>query len=167
MSEKLISGFGSGKEIESNSSSRILQDYIKNSWSSVDVLATDIDFGASPDRTNKAITLLVTRTIDHVTTKDIGSHMFGYEVPMSVDVWVRDTSAQAQRREPTRLVQIDTYLRDFISTNQIGLRSKGINYMEHEGSMIVPDQPSDEKDTGWYHLVVGVRLYYTMNRVPV
>lgn len=167
MTDKLVSGFGEGKEIEVNTSSRILQDYIRDNWTLANPAINEIDVGATPDRTIKPITLRTYTVFSNIVNADIGSNFFAFDVPVAIDVYVRDIKAMGERREPTKLVAIETYLRDFISTNRLGLRSKGINHM-HVGTITyVEEPPDDEQDEVWYHLVVEVRMYFHMNRVPV
>jgi hypothetical protein len=167
MVDKLISGFGEGKEIEVNTSSAILQQFIKDNWNLLDPDTTEIDWGGSPDRTVKPITIRTYTILSNILNADIGSNFFAFEVPVAIDVFVRDIKAMAERREPTKIVAIETYLRDFISTNRLALRDKGINHM-HIGTVNFVDEPADdEQDEVWYHLVVEVRMYFHMNRVPV
>ena len=165
MSYHLESSAGTGLEIEDNTPSRILQDFIRDNWTNDTIPISDVDFGSIPDRTTKVLTVRVYPIIDF-QRPDIGSTYFSFEVPVAIDVWCRDVSAQAERREPTLLVNMNTYLRDFISTNRLGLRSKGINNMTLEESRIIPDDPDDEQDTVWFHLVVQVRMKYYMKKVP-
>lgn len=165
MSEKLQSGFGPGLEIETNTESRILQNFIEDNWDLDSVPVEKADFGSTPDRTKLPITLRVYRIFSNVRNADIGSNFFDFDVPVAIDVFVRDLSAHAQRREPTLLVDIDTYLRQFISTNRLGLRSKGINHMNVESSDFIQEKGDDEKDQVWFHLVVQVRMFYHMNKV--
>lgn len=173
MSEKLEAGLGSGLEIETNTSSRILQDFIELGWPASTLpnypnlpLSSEVDFGAMPDRTIRGVTLRTYITYENVRAADIGSQFFSFDVPVSVDVFVRDVKASAERREPTALVAIDTYLRDYISTNRLALRSKGINNMMVSDINYISEPPDDEQDVVWYHLVVTVRMYYHMRRVP-
>ena len=173
MSEKLQSGFGAGLEIETNTSSRILQNYIEDNWpTSVGSnpnlpLKADIDFGAMPDRTRLPITIRTYTIFSNILNADIGSNFFAFDVPVAIDIFVRDLKASAERREPTQLVAMETYLRDFISTNRLGLRGKGINNMGISSIDYIQEPPDDEQDVVWYHLVVTVRMYYHMNKVPV
>lgn len=173
MSYKLVSGFGEGMEIETNTSSAILLKYIEDNWPTVPTsnvnlpIKSNIDFGAMPDRSNKPITIKTYIVFSNIVNADIGANFFGFDVPVSIDVFVRDLSASSQRREPTQLVAIESYLRDFISTNMLGLRDKGINNMHISTVDYVESPPSDEQDVVWWHLVITCRIYYTMNKIPI
>jgi hypothetical protein len=167
----LESGLGPGLEIETNSSSDILRDYIEANWPTTVgsnpnlPLKSSIDFGGSPDRTTKIITLKTYTIFSNIVNADIGGSFFSFDVPVAIDIFVRDTKASAERREPQSLVAIETYLRDFISTNRLGLRSKGINNMMVSTTDYIEEKPDNEQDVVWYHLVVTVRIYYHMRRV--
>lgn len=173
MSYKLQSGFGPGMEIETNTSSAILQDYVENNWPTTPTsnpnlpVKTSIDFGALPDRAIKPITIRTYTVFSNIRYADIGANFFGFDVPVSIDVFVRDIKASAERREPTALVAIEAYLRDFISTNRLGLRDKGINNFGISTVDYIQEPPDDEEDVVWFHLVIQVRIYYTMNKVLV
>lgn len=168
---KLESSLGSGLEIENNTSARILQDYIEANWPTTTPsnpnlpVKSDIDFGASPDRTTKQVTLRTYTVFQNMVSADIGVNYFAFDVPVAIDVFVRDVKASANRREPTKLVAIETYLRDYISTNRLGLRNKGINNMNVRTADYIQEPPDDEEDVVWYHLVVEVRMYYHMRQV--
>lgn len=170
MTEKLVSGFGEGEEIETQTESELLLAYLKNNWPTetpylVNLpINSNIDFGTSPDRTNKSVTLNVYRIFSNVIDKDIGSYTYMFDVPVAIDVFVRDITAQAQRREPTALVAIEMFLRDFIANNRLGMRDKGINNMRLIGSEYIEEPIDDGNDTVWYHLVVTVRIYYHMHK---
>lgn len=173
MSEKLQSGFGSGMEVETNTASAILLDYIEDNWPTTVgsnpnlPLKQSIDWGANPERARLPITLKTYTVFSNIRNADIGGNFFVFDVPVSIDIYARDISASAQRREPTALVAIESYLRNFISTNMLSLRDKGVNNMGISTIDYIEESPNDEQDVVWFHLVVTVRMYYSMNRVPI
>ena len=171
MSEELKSGLGPGLDIEQDSASKILQDYIKLNWPTVQTnpdlpLQDKIDFGAWPDRTNKTITLRCYRVVTNVYDQDVGSHMYAFDIPVAVDIYLRDIKAPGLRQESLRLIAIETYLRDFTILNRLGLRDKGVDHIDLVNSEVIPE-PLNETSEVWFHLVVTIRMYYWMNRVPV
>jgi len=172
MSEKLESGLGAGLDIEQDSASKILQDYIKDNWpdtvqSNPDLPVKDrIDFGAWPDRTNKTITLRCYRVVTNVYDQDVGSHMYHFDIPVAVDIYLRDLKAIGARQESVRMIAIENYLRDFITLGRLALRDKGVDHIDLVNSEVIPEPP-DQISEVWFHLVVTVRMYYWMNRVPV
>jgi hypothetical protein len=175
MTEKLISGLGSGLEIEVNTASTILLEFIKNGWpATVEVnpnpilpLKASVDFGATPDRTSKGVTLTTYVIFSNIYNSDVGSRVFGFDIPVAIDIFVRDITAASKRIEPPVLVAIETYLRDYITTNRLALRNKGINNMNVSSVEAIPEPPSDENDVTWFHMVVTVRMYYHMTRATV
>lgn len=166
--EKLQSGTP-GSEVETNTEAKILLAFIKNNWDLSGVPAIRIDFGAHPTRTTKDTTLNTYRIISNIYDADVGSHVYRFDVPVAVDVYVRDAKAVGLRNNPSpRLVSIETYLRNFFSVNRLGLRDKGINNISLS-AVRYPQEPSDEY-TGqsvWYHMIMTVRMYFHMFRVPV
>lgn len=167
MSEKLVSGYP-GSEIETNTEAKILLAFIKESWNLASIPAIRIDFGAHPTRTVKDTTLNTYRIISNIYDADVGSHVYKYDVPVAIDVYARDAKAVGKRDNPSpRIVAIEVYLRDLISTNRTTLRSKGINNMMVT-SVRYPDEPRDEsaQQSVWYHLIVTCRMYFHFFRVP-
>ena len=165
----LKAGLGPGLEIEYNTSSRILQNYLEANWPSTTLptyptlpLSNQIDWGAVPDRTRLPIVLRTYTVFQNVTTADIGANFFSFDVPVAIDIYVRDLTASAERREPTALIAIRTYLIDLISTNKLGLRGKGINYIELANIEYPENDQADEQDEVWFHAVITVRMYYKM-----
>lgn len=168
--DKLISGIAPGGEIETGSERNILLDFIRDNWDMSGEFATEnIGWGAHPSRTTKAITLNVYRIISSIRDKNVGSNCYYFNVPLAIDVYVRDIKAEGQRNEPSpKLIEIENYLREFILTNRITLRSKGINNIMLENP-VYPEEPApegSEYQKVWYHLVMNVRLLYHMFRVP-
>lgn len=169
--EKLVSGLAPNVpgNIEQRTEAKILQDYIKNNWSLASIDVSHIDFGAHPSRTTKAITLNCYRIISNIYEHDIGSHTFKFDVPVAIDVYVREAPIRGRKdsiEQPSpKLVAIDNYLRQFVLTCMRGLRDKGINSIM-TGRIEYPDEPSDTQNV-WFHLVHTVRMTYHMFRVPV
>lgn len=168
----LRAGLGAGLEIETNTESRILQDWIEIGWPTSSPAEypglpakADVDFGAYQERIVKPVTLRTYTVFSNIIEIDIGHNMIKYNVPVAVDVYVRDIKASAERREPTKLVAIETYIRDYISTNRLGLRSKGIHNIELDDITRVEEPPDDEEDVVWYHTVFQVRMHWHMNRL--
>lgn len=130
-------------------------------FSHLTIPLTDIDFGAIPDRTNKGITIKCT-TMKHSLRNNQTGHTFDFEVPVSIDVYCRDSRAVAERREPEKLVELEKYITEFISTNRFGLQSDGISHMVVRDTQI---RPVDEEEIGlanWFKLTIVVLLYYRL-----
>jgi hypothetical protein len=170
MADKLISSVP-GAEIETKTEAKILLEFIKNNWALVDTAASTVDFGAHPSRTKKAITINCYRIYSNMYKESVGGQVYGFSVPVAIDVYVRDIRAEGLRDEPApKLVTIDNYLREFILVNRLSLRNKGVNNITIE-RIEYPDEPAptagSEAQRVWYHLVVTARMYYNMFRVPV
>ena len=131
--------------------------------------AGKIDWGAHPSRTTKGITINCYRIFSNIYDKDVGSHVYYFDVPVAIDIYLRDIKAEGQKNEPSpKLVKIENYLRELILTNRMSLRSKGINNIMITNSQY-PGEPAPEgaeQQKVWYHLVTEVRLRYHMFRVP-
>lgn len=163
---KLTSSFGTGSEIETKTPSLILQEYIQNNWPVLpaDPLLpkkADIDFGAHPNRTNRSTTLRVYPVI-YMENMLLGGQDYQYRVPLSIDIYLRDGDAESERREPTSLVKIQLYLREFLSINRLGLRNKGINNMVVTEVNPLGKDPDVESGQNWWHTVVTVVANYWM-----
>lgn len=165
MTIKLTSSFGVGSDIETETPSRILQTYIASNWPAASVnglpAKANIDFGAFPNRTNKAITLR-TYPIIYMERMLLGGQDYQYRVPVAIDIFLRDNTAEAQRREPTSLVKMQQYIQEFLKVNRLGLRSKGINNMSITEVNPLGRDPDNEGDQTWWHLVMNVVLNYWM-----
>ncbi len=165
-SEEKLQASTPGAAIETDSEKNILQEFIKSNWTMTGEFAIDkVDWGAHPSRTTKAITINVYRVFSGIRDKNVGSSVYYFNVPLAVDIYVRDVKAEGLRTEPSpKLIQIENYLREFILTNRTGLRSKGINNIMLEDSAY-PEEP-EESQRVWWHLVMRVRFLYHMFRVP-
>ena len=174
MPDKLVSGTP-GSQIETGSEKTILLDFIKENWI-MDVVngpafeSANIDWGAHPSRTTKGITINCYRIFSNIRDKDVSSHVYYFDVPVAIDVYLRDVKAEGQRNEPSpKLILIENYLREFILTNRITLRSKGINNIMLS-NVTYPEEPAPEGSEiqrVWYHMVAEVRMYYHMFRIPI
>lgn len=170
MVDKLISSIP-GSEIESKTEAKILLNSIKDNWALTGTAASTVDFGAHPSRSKKAITINCYRIYSSMHHENVGGQVYGFNVPVAIDVYVRDIKAEGLRDEPApKLVAIDNYLREFILVNRLSLRNKGVSSMTID-RIEYPDEPAPtsggEAQRVWYHLVVTVRMYYNMFRVPV
>jgi hypothetical protein len=171
--EKLQAGTA-GSEIETGTEKAILLSFIKENWA-MDTIngpgfaSTNIDWGAHPSRTTKGITINCYRIISNIRDKDVGSHVYYFNVPVAIDIYLRDIKAEGQKDEPSpKLILIENYLRELLLTNRTTLRSKGINNIMLEGP-VYPQEPApagSELQKVWYHLVMQVRMIYHMFRVP-
>lgn len=172
MADKLVSGIAPGSEIETGSERNILLDFIRDNWAmeGSEFASERIGWGAHPSRTTKGITLNVYRIFSNISDKNVGSNCYYFNVPLAIDVYLRDIKAEGLRNEPSpKLIQIENYLREFILTNRIALRSKGINNIMLENPTY-PEEPAPEGSETqriWYHLVMQCRLFYHMFRIPV
>lgn len=171
MAEKLVSGLAPdvADGVEQSSEASILSKFIKNNWSLASIPASSIDWQAHPSRTTKAITLNCYRIISNIYDKDVGSHAFYFDVPVAVDVYVRSAPNRGKKdtveQPEPKIVQIDNYLREFISVNRCGLRNKGVNNIMIS-RIQYPDEPAETQSV-YYHLVTTVRMSYHMFRIPV
>ena len=162
-----------GAEIEINTESAILLNYIKSTWPTVELeeypglpIKTKIDWQADPNRIIEPVAIRTYTVISNIREKDIGANILEYDCPVGVDIFVRDLDATSQRIEPTQLTAIESYLRDLISTNRLALRNKGIHSMGLEDIIHAYESPTNEEDPVWWHSVVQVRMCYYMNRLP-
>lgn len=172
MAERLQSGIAPGSEIETDAEKTILLDFIRDNWSMTDVGFTSdrIDWGAHPSRTTKGITLNCYRIFGNIRNKDVSSHCYYFDVPLAIDVYLRDAKAEGSKDEPSpNLIKIENYLREFILVNRMTLRSKGVNNIMLDNAVYPADRGGAESDQQkvWYHLVMQVRMVYHMFRIPV
>lgn len=172
MSERLQSGIAPGSDIETDAEKKILLDFIRDNWNMIgdEFASSRIDWGGHPSRTTKGITLNCYRIFSNVRNKNISSHCYYFDVPVAIDVFLRDIKAEGMKNEPSpKLVQMETYLREFILVNRITLRSKGINNIMLTSATYPADRGGEELNDQkvWFHLVMEVRLIYHMFRVPV
>lgn len=158
MVEKLVSPFGNGLDIETKTAARILQEFLLANWDNTTITASQIAFGAWPDRNQgKSITLRCYNIISNEDFAALGGTTYKYNIPVAIDIFTRDPSAMAQAKEPSSLVTLDNYIRNFIVKHRVGLTGKGIDYIIRENSQLVP---VGESEDDWFHLVIQVRMVY-------
>jgi hypothetical protein len=89
----LISMLGSGKAIELENSANILQRFLKNGWPIVGIVpqpdVAQIDWGAVPPRTNKAITLRCSAPAADIKEQNLGGQVFKFTQKIFIDSYVR------------------------------------------------------------------------------
>lgn len=127
--------------------------------------ASKIDFGATPNRTKKGITLRCSSPVTEVEEEDITGLVFKFEQRVVIDVYVRDIKGEGKRlgREPDDLVAIEKYLVDFLAINRLALKDEGIQYMEVLNTQTLAEIPGGEENQQlWYHMIVTLVLHYWM-----
>lgn len=128
-------------------------------------LPEDIDFGTTPARTNKQITLRV-RSLDAVVEDEVyGGNVLKVTQPVFIDVYVRDATARGRRqgREPEILVTIEKYLTEFMTLHRLALQEVlGIQYAEITATQTFSEIEAGQEETAapWYHCVIKVTLHY-------
>lgn len=160
MTENLVAGLGSGLDIETNTESMILLDFIRDNWTLADPAAAAIDFGASPKRTTKDVTLNCWRRSSIITDQAVGATSYKFNVLVAVDTYMRETASPGLKDAPARLMAVESYLREFFALNRIGLWDKGIKSISLERIENPPD-PSGY----WYRSLLSVRCVYSMFKV--
>lgn len=166
--EELISSPPSA-EIETNTEAKILLAWLKANWDLTGVPSIRIDWNGHPSRTVKDTTVNVYRIISNVYDKTVGSHAYKYDVPVIVDVYVRDAKAVGLRDTPSpRIVKMEIYIMNLINVNRKALQSKGIKDMVATSVRYV-DEPQDQTSgrSVWFHMQIQVRMVYYLFRVPV
>lgn len=162
--EEQLVGSPSASDIETKTESKILLDFIKANWTMDGTAVSSIDFGAHPSRTTKGRTINCYRIFSNVRDDNVGATVYAFDVPVALDVYVRDVKAAGMKDVPApKLVAIVSYLRDFVSANRIALRDKGINNM----MMTRIEYPDEPADSAWHHAVLQVRIYYHKFKVTI
>lgn len=124
---------------------------------------SDIDFGATPDRTNKAITLKCTTLESEIRKESVGGHSYEFIVPVSIDVYQRMREILGSRGEPHNLVEIEKSLVNHFAINRLSLRDDGVNNIKIRSVQTFLDAVHEE----WYHLQMIVDMHYQMSRLLV
>lgn len=125
--------------------------------------AEAIDFGTTPVRTKKAITLKVSTPVTEVREQSLEGNTFKFTQQVVVDVYVRDAKAPGLRlgREPADLVKLEKYLVDYFAINRLAFRDQGVQYMEVVGTQTFPEIIGGEENRQvWYRLSVHCRAHY-------
>jgi hypothetical protein len=124
-----------------------------------------IDFGATPSRTNKGITLRCSTPETRITEQGIGGAVNEFYERVIIEVAMRDPKAEGEYlgREPQELISIEKYLVDLIKTNRGALHDEGVQYMDVVNVEMFPEiEGSEENQQIWYHLNITVILCYWM-----
>jgi hypothetical protein len=128
-------------------------------------VADKVDFGTTPQRTKKAITLRCSTPNTDVREQGLSGLTNKFEQRVIVDIYARDIKAEGirQGREPADLVAIEKYLVDFLAINRLALKDEGIQYMQVVNSQTFAEiAGGEEKQQVWYHTRVTVILHYWM-----
>lgn len=130
-------------------------------------VVSDIDFGATPARTKKQITLRVKSLEANIKDAVYGGNTIKFTQPVHIEVFVRDAKAPGRRmgREPEALVAIEKYLTEFLALHRLALQDLlGIQYAEITATQTFSEIEGGDEDsqTPWYHLTAVVRLHYWM-----
>jgi hypothetical protein len=129
--------------------------------------ASEIDFGTTPGRTKKTITLRVKCLDAEIKDAVYGGNTIKFTQPLHIDVFVRDPTAPGRRqgREPEILVAIEKYLTEFLALHRLALQDLlGIQYAEITATQTFSEIEGGDEDsqTPWYHFTAVVRLHYWM-----
>lgn len=127
-------------------------------------ILSKIDFGATPVRTTKAITLRCFTPETRITEQSLGGAVNEFYERVIIQVAMRDPRAEGEAlgREPAELIAIEKYLIDLIKTNRNALHDEGVQYMDVVSAEIFPSMEGEENQQVWYHLNITVLLCYWM-----
>ena len=118
----------------------------------------DIDFGATPARTTKAITMLVNESTE-VEEKTVGGMVQKSTATIDVHIYVRDPTMRGSRREPQSLIDLEKYIIEYIALNRLNFVGQGISNVQIMGVRSFIDE--QYSDFGlWYHTVVTLEAHY-------
>lgn len=129
----------------------------------VPILA-EMDFGATPARTNKGITIRCFTPELRVEEQGMGN-VDKLDERVIIEVAMRAPPAEGERlgREPLRLIAIEKYLVELIKVNRTALHDQGVQYMDVVGAETFPTvEGGEEYQQVWYKLHLTVRLRYWM-----
>lgn len=128
-------------------------------------ILSKIDFGATPMRTKKGITLRCITPDTRVTEQGISGSVHEFEERVIIQACIRDAKGEGERlgREPAELIAIEKYLIDLIKTNRDALHDDGVQYMDVVSAETFPTiVGGEENQQVWYVLNLTVRLCYWM-----
>jgi hypothetical protein len=77
---------------------------------------------------------------------------------------VRDNYAASQRREATKLVQMEKYIIELLATNKHSLQDEGISHIVVTGAISTEVDENDYGLNNWYVLRVNVLLVYRLRK---
>lgn len=126
---------------------------------------TKIDFGATPVRTTKGITLRCFTPETRITEQGLGGAVNEFYERVIIQVSMRDPKAEGEYlgREPDELIAIEKFLIDLIKTNRNALHDEGVQYMDVISAEIFPSLEGGEENAQiWYNLNLTVKLCYWM-----
>lgn len=121
------------------------------------VTSSDIDFGATPDRTNKSITLRCTTLKEEIKEMGVGAFIYTILVPVSIDIYQRRRVLPGLREESQSLIDIEKSLVNFFAINRLSLQQYGINHAQVRSIQTTLDDTEE-----WYHTKVIVDTFYQM-----
>lgn len=127
-------------------------------------ILSKIDFGATPVRTTKGITLRCFTPETRITEQGLGGSTNEFYERVIIQVAMRDPKAEGEYlgREPAELIAIEKFLIDLIKTNRNALQDEGVQYMDVVSAEIFPSMEGEENQQVWYHLNITVLLCYWM-----
>jgi hypothetical protein len=128
-------------------------------------ILSKIDFGATPVRTVKGITLRCFSPDTKIEEQGSGNKVDKFTERVIIQAAVRAPKGEGERlgREPADLVAIEKYLVDLIKTNRNALHYAGVQYMDIVTSEIFPTiVGGEESGQVWYLLNLTVKLRYWM-----
>lgn len=128
-------------------------------------LLPSIDFGATPARTNKGITLRCFSPEINVDGQGMTDTVDKFNERLIIEVAMRDARAEGVRlgREPAPLVAMEKYLVELIKVNRTALHDQGVQYMDVVSAETFPTlEGGEEMQQIWYKLHLTIRLHYWM-----
>jgi hypothetical protein len=93
---------------------------------------------------------------------DATGNVFDYEVPVTIEVYLRDNTAIAERREPLQLIEIEKFLIELFTTSKYDLQNDGISHIMIKSTMIRPVDQFMNKLGNWYKLDVDILVVYRL-----
>ena len=123
----------------------------------------DVDYGGIPDRTDKDITLrVIYRRYMIDNNVDATGNVVQFQVPVEIEVFVRDNDARGERIEPPKLIQLEKYIVEYIATNKYSLMDEGINSIKILNVQKRAVDKTEYSMSSWWKMTINVLLQYWM-----
>jgi len=122
-----------------------------------------IDFNASPDRTNKTITLKVIPLVQRIEDAAIGGSTYDFNIPLMINIYQRSIDAESGRKpDITHLKEIENYLLDWFVMNRLSLIDDGISNLQIKNIYTFGEDRNIVSGQVWFRLAVLVDVHYWM-----
>lgn len=122
-----------------------------------------IDFNASPDRTNKTITLKVIPLIARIEDAAVGGSTYDFNIPLMINVYQRSINAQPGRKaDIMHLKEIENYLLEWFVMNRLSLVDEGISNLQIRNIYSFGEDRDVVKGQIWFRLSIIVDVHYWM-----